>query len=110
MQRWLSAVLSVVLMGGVAIACSLTTFPVSAQANTCRQYQGHEICLERIQRSAKYHWQYKVRAQLDGQPQPLTRYNCRDRIRTPMAGAEKGNPMAFTPDGIGEMLCKLVNH
>ncbi|NER84993.1 MAG: hypothetical protein F6K42_36895, partial [Leptolyngbya sp. SIO1D8] len=65
---------------------------------------------ERIQRSAKYHWQYQVKATIDGKTQPLIRYNCRDRFKTPMEGPEKGFPIKFSSQGIGDRLCKLVNH
>ena len=101
-------VLSVFLVG-TAIALDLTSFPVSAQARSCYQSQGHKICLERIQRSAKYHWQYKVKAAIDGQAQPLTQYNCRDRIKTLLEGPDKGIPIKFSSQGIGDRICKLVN-
>ncbi|MEL6384936.1 MAG: hypothetical protein AAFQ89_21240 [Cyanobacteria bacterium J06626_18] len=91
------------------IALILTSLPTPAQARSCYPSRGHEICLERIQRSAKYHWQYKVKATVDGQAQPLTQYNCRDRLKTPLEGANKGVPIQFSAEGVGDRICKLVN-
>ncbi|MEM9001932.1 MAG: hypothetical protein AAGE59_00255 [Cyanobacteria bacterium P01_F01_bin.86] len=94
---------------GMAIALVMTSFPSITQARSCYSSQGHEICLERIQRSAKYHWQYKVKASVDGKSQPLMRYNCRVRLKTPLEGPNKGFPTDFEPEGIGDRICKLVN-
>ncbi|MBE7385233.1 MAG: hypothetical protein F6J95_028025 [Leptolyngbya sp. SIO1E4] len=106
-QSLMGRVLPVVVIGAV-IALFLTTVPFPAQARSCYPRNGHEICLERVQRSAKYHLQYQVKATIDGKPQPLMLYNCRDRFKTPLEGPEKGFPIKFSPEGIGERLCALV--
>ncbi|MEM7649506.1 MAG: hypothetical protein AAF283_10015 [Cyanobacteria bacterium P01_A01_bin.70] len=92
----------------IAIALVLAIAP-PALAHNCRIQNQHEICLERVQRSAKYHWRYRVQATIDGEPQPLTRYNCRDRTRTLLAGTQKGLTQPFSPEGVGVHICQLLN-
>ena len=92
----------------LAIALVLALAP-PALAHNCRMQNDHTICLERVQRSAKYHWRYRVQATIDGASQPLTRYNCRDRTRTPLAGAQKGITQPFLPAGVGVRVCQLLN-
>jgi len=87
---------------------AIAGFPPAAQARSCHRHHGREICLERVQRSAKYHWRYRVSAQVDGTPQPLTRYNCRDRTRTPMEGTGKDVTVKFAVNGVGDLVCKLL--
>lgn len=94
---------------GLALAISMLSFAMPAHARSCYHQGSHDICLERVQRSAKYHWRYRVEATVDGQRQLLTRYNCRDRTRTPLKGPQKGQPQKFTAAGIGDKLCELVN-
>jgi hypothetical protein len=67
------------------IALWLSRYPAPAIAATCRKFQGQQICLERIQRSAKYHWQYRVTLRIDDVWQPLTLYDCRDLTIAPLA-------------------------
>ncbi|NEQ43967.1 MAG: hypothetical protein F6K00_10575 [Leptolyngbya sp. SIOISBB] len=93
----------------LAIAVSVLSFAWPAHARSCYHRGGHDICLERVQRSAKYHWRYRVEATIDGQRQPLTRYDCRDRTHTFLKGPQKGRPQKFTSAGIGDKLCQLVN-
>jgi len=92
-----------------AIALAITSFALPAQARNCYARDEHTICLERVQRSAKYHWRYRVQTIVDGQRQPLTRYDCRDRTRTPLQGEHQGQSQQFTTAGIGDQLCALVN-
>mgnify|MGYP001791194928 CR=1 FL=1 len=92
-----------------AIALSFISFMPPAQANSCYRHNGHEICLNQVKRSAKYYWRYRVQATVDGEPQPPTRYNCRDRRQTPLSGPQKGQSQKFTDLGIGDRLCRLVD-
>lgn len=96
-------------LGLLAIALSLFTWAAPVWARSCHRTDGHEICLDQVQRSAKYHWRYRVNATVDGQPQPLTRYDCRDRTQTPLAGAQKGTVQPFSTDGVGTRVCALVH-
>ena len=50
-----------------------------AEASVCRNYQGREICIVDIKRSAKNYWEYRVILSVGGVKQPLEVYNCRDR-------------------------------
>ncbi|WP_272065441.1 hypothetical protein [Oscillatoria sp. CS-180] len=93
----------------LAVGCScLLSFADVAQAATCRQSAGQDICLERVKRSAKYHWRYRVDATIDGKRQPLTRYDCRDRTQTPMAGPFKDVTVEFEADGVGALVCQIL--
>ena len=92
----------------LAIALVLAIAP-PALAHNCRIQNDHTICLESVQRSAKYHWRYRVQASVDGETQLLTRYNCRDRTRTPLAGPQKGITQPFSPAGVGVHICQLLN-
>jgi len=64
-----------------------------------------QICIVRIKRSAKYHWQYRVQLQIDGEVQPRELWNCRDRLRT----YRDGRTRPFEPDGIGDRLCQILD-
>ncbi|MEM0979508.1 MAG: hypothetical protein AAGH78_04450 [Cyanobacteria bacterium P01_H01_bin.58] len=101
--------LLVVIFTSLTIVFSLFGLPSSAQAKTCYDQNGHKICLEHVQRSAKYHWQYKVRSTIDDQQQPLIWYDCRDRTQTSNAGEFKGIIEKFAPNGVGAKVCKLVD-
>ncbi|MGF1460087.1 MAG: hypothetical protein ACFBSG_13805 [Leptolyngbyaceae cyanobacterium] len=94
----------------LAIALTMVGVAAPAAASNCYRSAGHEICLTQVQRSAKYHWRYRVQATIDGERQPQTRYNCRDRTQTPMAGPQKGRTQPFTPAGVGDRLCRMFRH
>ncbi|MCX7595638.1 MAG: hypothetical protein N2235_18150 [Fischerella sp.] len=57
----------------------LIAFP--AEASVCRNYQGHQICILSIKRSAKNYWEYRAAVSVDGVKRPIEIYNCRDRIK-----------------------------
>jgi hypothetical protein len=107
-QSLMIRVITTLLVSGAIALCLLILAP-PAQARSCHHRQGHEICLEQVQRSAKYHWRYRVKATVDGKSQPLTRYNCRDRTRTPLKGPHKDIPVNFADLGVGDLVCQLVN-
>ena len=90
------------------ITIALISFPDVAQARGCHHRADHEICLNRVQCSANYHWCYRVNATLDGHPQPLTRYDCRDRRQTILEGSQKGMSTQFITHGVGNLICTLV--
>lgn len=84
----------------------LLWFAPPAIAASCHALNGHSVCIIRIQRSAKYFWEYRVVSTIDGLQQPETIYDCRDRLKT-----EKGQqPVPFESDGIGEWICRLLKH
>lgn len=49
-----------------------------AEAYTCRNYKGHQVCIISIKRSAKNHWEYRALVNVDGVKIPLETYNCRN--------------------------------
>lgn len=93
----------------MAIALFLS-YPSFALAQSCHNQQGPTICLEQVRRSAKYYWQYRVVATINGKTQPETQYNCRDRTRTVISGPQKGQTLEFAPQGVGDLVCQLVHH
>ena len=96
--QWIKAT---ALLLGILLILTVA-FP--AQALVCRTLGDRSVCIVRIQRSAKYHWEYRVALRLDGVDQPLERYNCRDRIRV----QGKGTRVSFDEDGVGDLICRLV--
>ncbi len=87
----------------LVILLTLTVaFP--AQAFVCRTLGDQSVCIVQIQRSAKYHWEYRVVLRIDGVDQPLERYNCRDRLRV----QTNGTRVSFDEKGVGDLICRLV--
>jgi hypothetical protein len=72
-------------------------------APRCRSINGHQICILSIQRSAKYFWQYRTVISIDGETQPDTVYDCRQRQRL----APDGRITAFAPGGTGSWICRF---
>ena len=48
----------------VLILTFVAMFP--AEAYTCRNYNGHQVCILSIKRSAKNHWEYRASVSADG--------------------------------------------
>ncbi|WP_254567551.1 hypothetical protein [Oscillatoria sp. HE19RPO] len=97
-RQWIKAT---ALLLGFLLTLTVA-FP--AQALVCRTLGDRSWCIVRIQRSAKYHWEYRVALRLDGVDQPLERYNCRDRIRV----QANGTRVSFDDNGVGDLICRLV--
>ena len=47
------------------------------EANICKFWSGHQVCVLRIKRSAKYYWEYRTTLSVDGKKQPEIVYDCR---------------------------------
>ncbi len=75
--------------------------PAASASLLCREVAGHQVCIESIQRSAKYLWEYRVVAAVDGQKQPLQVYDCRSR-----AAAE--NASSFEA-AMAALICNLMH-
>ncbi len=84
------------------LICLLAIAP-SAEAALCRNLDGHEVCIVRIKRSAKYHWEYRTIVSIDGQKKPLVIYNCRDRTIT----RKHKYPIPFKSNSAGDLVCSL---
>ncbi|OKH56274.1 hypothetical protein NIES2101_00390 [Calothrix sp. HK-06] len=85
----------------VILLTLIITYP--AQAFTCRNYNGHQICILSIKRSAKNHWEYRASVTVDGAKTPVELYNCRQQTLT----RKDGKIAPFRPDNAGEVICSF---
>ena len=76
-----------------------------AEASVCRNYQGREICIVDIKRSAKNYWEYRVILSVDGEKKPLEVYNCRERTTL----KKNGTMLAFGENNPGEIVCRFFH-
>jgi hypothetical protein len=79
--------------------------PTAQAADYCRLWQGRQICLERVQRSAKKHWEFRATARVDGIDRPRAAYNCRRRIWVGLDGIRHN----FEAHGPGDFICNLLD-
>jgi hypothetical protein len=88
------------------LLCFLASFGLAlpAQAAICRTVNEHNICILKIKRSAKYHWEYRAAVSIDGVARPLEIYNCRDRLWS----RQDGKQIRFQPNSPGDLICSLV--
>ncbi len=92
------------LIALVVLSLSMTfsfAFPANA-AITCRDYNGHEICILKINRSAKRYWNYRTTISIDGKKQPTEIYNCRGEFKI----QKNGKIVNFEEDGVGNLICR----
>ncbi|RUS97829.1 hypothetical protein DSM107003_17040 [Trichormus variabilis SAG 1403-4b] len=84
------------------LICSFSlASPVSA--NTCRNYDGQEICILSIKRSAKKYWEYRAAVSVDGVKTTVEIYNCRAKFKV----NKDGSLAQFTQNSPGEMICSF---
>lgn len=97
-QIWVRAVIvpCILLLG-----MFLTSGP--AQGLSCLSLQEHQVCLVRVNRSAKNYWEYRVILQVDGVQQAQEIYNCRDRLRV----QANGTTLAFSDQDPHSWVCRL---
>ncbi|RCJ24552.1 hypothetical protein A6S26_18595 [Nostoc sp. ATCC 43529] len=81
----------------------LVSFP--AFASVCRNYNGHQICILSINRSAKNYWEYRASVSVDGIKTPIEVYNCRQRVKI----QQNGTVLPFDQKSGGEMICSFFN-
>jgi len=86
-----------ILMAGLGLGAG------PAQAANCRTVNGHEVCIQRMKRSAKNYWQYRARLKVDGVQRPMELYDCRDRLRLP----KDGTIVPYWQDEAVDVVCKL---
>jgi hypothetical protein len=77
-----------------------------ANAEFCRQVDGHRICIVSIKRSAKNYWQYQAKVSTDGIEQPIASYDCRERSITD----RDGNMSSFRSRKDGKIVCSLYRY
>ncbi|MEM7770520.1 MAG: hypothetical protein AAF327_08420 [Cyanobacteria bacterium P01_A01_bin.37] len=75
-----------------------------AYADFCRTINQHEICLLRVKRSAKNHWEYRASVRIDGEKTPVEIYDCRHHVRIRRDGSRE----QFQADGAGSLICELL--
>ncbi|WP_460205803.1 hypothetical protein [Scytonema sp. NUACC21] len=90
--------LSIVLL---LIVSFLIALP--AHASFCKNYNGHQICIIDIKRSAKKYWEYRVSITVDGVKIPVEVYNCRDRTKV----EKDGTVLPFGKNDPGELVCRF---
>lgn len=79
----------------------LLVFPV--EAATCRNLDGHQVCIVEIKRSAKNFWEYRAIVSIDGRKRPREIYNCRDKYTIEYDKAV----IPFKKNSPGELICSL---
>jgi hypothetical protein len=63
---------------GLILTFWLVMIPVT-QAATCQEIARKQVCIQKIKRSAKYYWEYRIDLSVDGVKQTTRVYDCRDR-------------------------------
>ena len=93
------------LIALVLLLLSMTvSFALPANAAvTCRDYDGHEVCILNIKRSAKRYWNYRTTISIDGKKQPTEIYYCRGKFKI----QNNGKIVRFEEDGVGNLICKF---
>ena len=90
----------------LALLSMMFSFASPANAAiTCREYNGHEICVLKIKRSAKRYWNYRTTISIDGKKQPTEIYNCRGEFKI----QKNGKIVRFEEDRVGNLICKFFN-
>lgn len=100
---WWAAVILLLALPFAVWAINFAT--AGAQPSTCQSFNGHEVCVVSVRRSAARYWEYRVVVNIDGLRQPLELYNCRNRTRTL---ASDGTLVAFLTDQTGDWICQLT--
>lgn len=101
-NRWLGALLGVLWVVGLWLG---PVIPAARAADFCRAWHGQQICILKIQRSAKKHWEFRSTVSVNGVERPRSAYNCRRRIWVGLDGIRH----VFDPHGPGEMICALLD-
>lgn len=79
------------------------TIALPASASVCRNYNGHQICILSIQRSAKNYWEYRAAISVDGIKKPMEVYNCRAQVKI----KQDGVIVLFEPQDPGDLICSF---
>jgi len=74
-----------------------------AYASVCRNYDGQQICILSINRSAKNYWEYKAIVSVDGKKRPLEVYDCRQKVRI----QPDGMVLPFENKDPGQLICSF---
>ncbi|MBD2494480.1 hypothetical protein H6G75_09060 [Nostoc sp. FACHB-280] len=74
-----------------------------AYAAVCRNYNGHQICILSINRSAKNYWEYRAVLSVDGKKRPLEVYNCRQKVKI----ESDGTVVPWENQDPGQFICNF---
>jgi hypothetical protein len=85
----------------ILIFCCSIALP--ATASVCRNYEGKQICIVEIDRSAKNYWEYRAIVSIDRVKQPRETYNCRSRSRV----KKDGTLVPFAKNDPGQLICSF---
>ncbi len=90
-------------LGAIGLLSWLLNIMPASAALSCRQIDGHQLCIERIERSAKNYWQYQAMVSKDGLKLPTASYDCREQLITDF----DGNISSFRQRQDGSFVCSL---
>lgn len=90
---------------GVILLVLIFSFSLASPswAMVCRNYEGHQICILTIKRSAKKYWEYQAAVSFDGVKTPVEVYNCRGRFKL----QKDRSVIQFTQNSPGEIICSF---
>lgn len=77
-----------------------------AQASFCKSVDTKKVCILSIERSAKKYWEYQVQLSVDRIVQPLTVYNCREKLWL----QPHGQWTKFNSSSVNAVACSLFRH
>jgi len=100
---WWAVVIVLLALPFAVWIINVTSAP--AEAESCRTFTGHEVCVNSIRRSGRSYWEYRTVVSIDGVKQPLELYNCRDRTRIL---ASDGSVIPFLTGKTGDWVCQLT--
>jgi hypothetical protein len=92
---------AVMVLGMVLALVLLGAEPV--RAAYCRVSEGRQVCVVDAERSAKNFWEYRAKVTIDGKPEPVGLYDCRDRFFID----EDGFAEPFSRHPAGPVICGL---
>lgn len=64
----------------LVIIFSLNMWVLPVYGATCKVYDGQEICLVSLKRSAKYYWEYRAILRVDGKELPVKKFDCLNNL------------------------------
>ncbi|MBD2345934.1 hypothetical protein [Anabaena subtropica] len=88
----------------IFILSNILAYP--AFSSVCRNYNGQNICILNINRSAKNYWEYRASITVDGQKKPLEVYNCRQRFKV----QPNGTVVPFEHQDPGDLICRFFKN
>lgn len=93
-------------IAAIAVLLGAIAWPSVAHAKEfCRTSGDREICIVRIERSAKNYREYRAQVKVNGKKMPLETYDCRQQVRR----RKDGTRIAFEPNGPGAIVCSVLD-